>query len=107
MMQYRQKPVVIEAVPWTGDPAPIRAFCGEAASWDAASGLVIRTTEGPCHVSLGEWLLRDGTGAYVLCEPAVFAATYEPVAPAYDILTDRTPSSPDWIVTPVTPGPVE
>ena len=87
-MQYRKKPVVIEAIKWDGTNLPeVLAFTGENGSYEAMSrgghALVIRTLEdGPnreaAHVaSVGDWIIRGVQGELYPCKPDIFAATYE------------------------------
>ena len=86
-MKYRKKPVVIEAVEWTGynrdevlalvaggDPRGERVV--EMAGEDA---LRIRTLEGDMIAVPGSYIIRGVKGELYPCRPDIFAATYEPV----------------------------
>lgn len=82
-MKFRKKPVVIEAVQYTGGNLPeIESFVG-ALAYMADDELVIRTLEdgkGPSarHVaSPGDWIIKGVKGEFYPCKPDIFAATYE------------------------------
>lgn len=89
-MKFRKKPVVIEAVQWTGKNwDSIEKFAGERAqlvvkySSDGRyleySRLQIDTLEGTHVASLGDWIIKGPKGEFYPCKPDIFAATYEPV----------------------------
>jgi hypothetical protein len=85
-MKYRKKPVVIEAVQWTGSNEPeIAAFCPDA-YWDgelpinAKNGvLIVKTLEGQHVASFGDYIIRGVAGEYYPCKPKIFGETYESV----------------------------
>lgn len=89
-MKYRKKPVVIEAVRWTGkNVGEIRVFCAQSALFTAkkqrADGLVIAydlmisTLEGMLYASVGDYIIKGVNGELYPCKPDVFAKTYERV----------------------------
>jgi hypothetical protein len=90
MTQYRKKPVVIEAVQWSGDILDAEAILEFAAgdgAPDATVGfqgnkLVIYTLEGVMSGDPGDWLIRGIKGELYPCKPDIFEATYEPVIDA-------------------------
>ena len=83
-MNYRKKPVVIQAVQWTGanvdDVAALAgdAWPGEVAPNPPADSLVIATLEGEMRCEVGDWLIRGVKGEFYPCKPDIFEATYEP-----------------------------
>lgn len=95
MPMFRKKPVVIEAVQWTGDnlrqiitftdgpPETRTAHAGMM--WDqyealvAAEGLQIFTLEGSMRAAVGDWIIKGVKGEFYPCKPDIFAATYEAV----------------------------
>jgi hypothetical protein len=91
MGKYRKKPVVIEAVQWTGDNLKeVIDFTGlhESArkwTWEEYEGVVkekglkIFTLEGPHWASVGSWIIKGIQGEFYPCKPDIFEATYEPV----------------------------
>lgn len=84
MMKYRKKPVVIDAVKWTGGNiqdidamAPSREYY-----MDAATGnLIIHTLEGDHRANIGDWIIKGVKGELYPCRWDIFEETYEPVTP--------------------------
>ena len=89
-MKYRKKPVVIEAIQWTGDNLlEIITFTGlheSAAQWSweeyervvSKKGLKIFTLEGPLMASVGDWIIKGVLGEFYPCRNDIFLMTYEP-----------------------------
>lgn len=88
-MKYRKKPVVIEAVQWTGENvAEILNFgnTGPHPSWGddfkinpPAHTVEILTREGTMSAQPNDWIIRGVQGEFYPCKPDIFAATYDPV----------------------------
>lgn len=83
--KFRKKPVVIEAIRWTGDLAgagEVFDFAQETGGVVGFQGanLQIFTLEGPMLASPGDWIIRGVKGELYPCKPDIFAATYEEVA---------------------------
>lgn len=94
-MQYRKKPVVIEAMQWTGkNLAQVLAFTGKHPKWgdwftsydDYAAHVAqdhnifkVFTLEGVMEASPGDWIIRGVKGELYPCKPDIFAATYDAV----------------------------
>ena len=84
-MKYRKKPVVIEAVQWTGENLDeIFEFakgCDRTVVYPAnrPEGLIITTLEGDYIVSIGDWIIKGVQGELYPCKPDIFAATYDAV----------------------------
>ena len=90
-MKYRKKPVVIEAIKWTGDNLrEIIDFTGlnesvatwtweEYSKWVEERGLKIFTLEGVMHADIGDFIIRGVQGEFYPCKPDIFEQTYEPV----------------------------
>ena len=89
-MKYRKKPVVIDALEWTGSNLEeVMAFCAGDATYELMakgnSELVISTLEDggnreAKHVaSRGDWIIKGVQGEFYPCKPDIFAATYERV----------------------------
>ena len=93
-MKYRKKPVVIDAVQWTGDnladiihftdgrhPETKSNYAGM--KWEQYvdlvrnDGLKIFTLEGTMDASIGDWIIRGVRGEFYPCKPEIFDATYE------------------------------
>lgn len=86
MGQYRKKPVVIEAVQWTGENvAEVDAFIGDGLE-DNDDGakpgqpISIETLEGVMTAQVGDWIIRGVKGELYPCKPDIFEATYEAVS---------------------------
>ena len=81
MAKFRKKPVVIEAVLWTGqNEKEVMDFLGwRNACCDEKDGLRIHTLEGTHHASIGDWIIKGVQGEFYPCKPDIFAATYESV----------------------------
>jgi hypothetical protein len=84
MGKYRKKPVVIEAIEWTGENLhEISKFCkGDAyikETCDNGDMLVIKTLEGQHVATVGDMIIRGVQGEYYPCKPDIFEATYEEV----------------------------
>ena len=76
---YRKKPVVIEAVQWTGENhAEMCDFIDpEVFEIIPRVGLVIHTLEGDHHASPGDYIIKGVNGEFYPCKPDIFAKTYE------------------------------
>jgi hypothetical protein len=97
MSKFRKKPVVIEAMQWTGDNTSevidwVLAMGNRVARWHGAiygtadvAGLlspqyiVIDTLEGTMRADVGDWIIRGVQGEHYPCKPDIFEATYEAV----------------------------
>lgn len=83
MAKYRKKPVVIDAVLWTGDNFDeVYEFtpdvCWYPDEGDFGEGeLYISTLEGELHASVGDYIINGVKGESYVCKPDVFALTYE------------------------------
>lgn len=87
MPKFRTKPVIKEAIQWTGknwdelsqwvwdrcDKQP-----GSHASLESGR-LFIRTLEGVMHASVGDFIIKGLKGEFYPCKPDIFANTYERV----------------------------
>lgn len=77
-MKYRKKPVVIEAIQYTGEnDGEIMNFVGVTASGHRPDGIHINTLEGDMHCSPGDFVIKGVKGEFYPCKPDIFAATYE------------------------------
>lgn len=85
-MQFRKKPVVIEAEKFHPlEPFPFRdngvvrfgCNCGEDARCSLCGRFWVQTLEGPLAVSDGDWIIRGVKGEFYPCKPDIFAETYE------------------------------
>ena len=86
VQRYRKRPVVIEAVRWTGsNSGQVAELAGDAWPGNVAPNppgddLIIDTLEGEMRCQPGDWLIKGVAGEFYPCREDIFAATYEPVA---------------------------
>lgn len=78
MARYRKKPVVIEAVQWTGENAgELLRFCPGAVHHCPDPCFMIHTLEGAMKAEKGDWIIKVGTGEFFPCQPDIFEALYD------------------------------
>lgn len=94
MPKFRKKPVVVEAVRWTGSNLEeIRNFVGSDLIEDymelfSMNGtlkemlvdIAIDTLEGTMRVDYGDYIIKGVKGEFYPCKPDIFEQTYEEVA---------------------------
>lgn len=81
-MKYVKKPVVIDAIQWTGtNTQEIYDFCnsGSRDCHVIGDNLMIKTLEGTMKASAGDYIIRGVHGEHYPCKPEIFAATYQAV----------------------------
>ena len=86
---YRKKPVVIQAIRWSGTnlkevidftglhPSANKWTWEEYESVVAKDGFKIFTLEGAHMVSVGDYVIRGVKGEFYACKPDIFWMTYE------------------------------
>jgi hypothetical protein len=82
VVKFRKKPVVIDAVQWTGDN--LQDICEEFGNTesffiDGHDKLCIRTLEGIMESKSGDWIIRGVKGEFYSCDSTIFEMTYEKV----------------------------
>ena len=81
MAKYRKKPVVIEAVQWTGiNGIEVHSFLSGGTrpfQTDKDMRIEIETLEGVVTASVGDWIIRGISGEHYPCKPDIFEQTYE------------------------------
>ena len=93
MAKFRKRPVVIEAIQWTGSNWPevirwaydrgqenVRAV-GRDIKLGIMGTLEIETAEGTMAAQEGDWIICGVVGEVYPCRSDVFAKTYEAVVP--------------------------
>ncbi len=80
-MKFRKKPVVIEAIKYTGDnKQEIMDFAGTTVSTNTCyDHLTIFTLEGDHKANVGDWIIKGVKGEFYPCKPDIFEQTYEKV----------------------------
>ena len=81
-MKYRKKPVVIEAVQWTGNNyEEICKFVGKKLEAPMIqykpNELIIETIEGNHVASEGDFIIKGVHGEFYPCKPDIFEKTYD------------------------------
>jgi hypothetical protein len=82
MTFYRKKPVVIQAVQWTGENnIEILNFCSTCyiTSSGKSKDLVVSTLEGDMSASVGDFIIKGVKGEFYPCREDIFDLTYETV----------------------------
>jgi hypothetical protein len=86
MPKFRKKPVVIEAIKFTGineaKQAEYEKFVGqtlEVRSYENLLCLIIPTLEGEHIATPGDWIIKGVKGEFYPCKPDIFSASYETV----------------------------
>lgn len=111
-MRFRKKPVVIEAMQWTGTASAATPII----DWALAAGGTIRycegikcdfngaprwhgstvehlsvvTLEGTMRAEIGDWIIKGVADEFYPCRSDIFQATYEPVAEPQPSPADTT-----------------
>lgn len=98
-MKYRKKPVVIEAVQWTGlnhremwnfltgktddyiEPSGDNFYIDHS---KVAGGLIIKTLEGEHIASIGDYIIKGVSDEFYPCKADIFVKTYEPVEDSHE-----------------------
>ena len=87
---YRKKPVIIEAVRFTGSNyRDIREFTKGQSNTvfqggRVPTGLTIATLEGTMTATVGDWIIKGVKGEFYPCKPDIFEKTYEPVEASHE-----------------------
>ena len=81
-MKYRKKPVIIEAIQYTGDNyKEICDFVGKELmkSMINPSEILIETLEGYHIASVNDFIIKGVKGEHYPCKPDIFGKTYEKI----------------------------
>ncbi len=78
---YVKKPIVIEAVQFTGrNDKECLAFCPDARDpVDRKPNLIISTLEGEMLCSVGDYIIKGINGEFYPCKPDIFEQSYDKV----------------------------
>lgn len=84
MAKYRKKPIVVDAVLWTGDLMPVAELLGRATYYTVEKlagdlALYMPSFGGIMRADVGDYIIMGVKGELYPCKPDVFAATYEAV----------------------------
>ena len=84
-MKYRKKPVIIEAIQWTGlNLKEVEDFVGSDLEYNILStgthiAIKIKTLEGDMKCSKDDYVIKGVKGEFYPCKPDIFEATYEEI----------------------------
>ena len=85
-MKFRKKPIVIEAIQWTGDNFDELKDFTETDNQQTVCRIVkgtfdrdlfVDTLEGSLMASLNDWIIKGIKGEFYPCKPDIFEATYD------------------------------
>lgn len=89
-MKFRKKPVVIDAIRWTGKnwEELLKFIPSVGSDWWLKSGavgglaetsqpVILKTLEGNMQADIGDWIIKGVKGEFYPCKPDIFEATYE------------------------------
>jgi hypothetical protein len=82
MAKYRKKPIVIEAVRWTGENFADVSDLGDGIYGPYGQEkphIEIKTLEGRMRADVGDWIICGVKGEVYPCKDDIFRATYEEV----------------------------
>lgn len=78
MAKYRKRPVIIDAIEWTGkNEKQVLDFMNWRHADVEKGELYIYTLEGRMHASIGDFVIKGVAGEFYACKPEIFHATYE------------------------------
>ena len=78
VLRYRKKPVVIEAVQWTGrNFDEVNEFTGGKCYIGHLDRLYIESLEGDHQSKWGDFIIKGVQGEFYSCDQEIFAETYE------------------------------
>lgn len=79
-MEFRKKPVVVEAIQFTGENIrEILNFIKEQGGCWQDGKIIIFTLEGNMIATQMDWIIKGVNGENYPCKPDIFEKTYEPV----------------------------
>ncbi|WP_339182868.1 hypothetical protein [Paenibacillus sp. FSL R5-0701] len=77
MPKFRKRPVVIEAIQWTGEN--LDEVADMDLNYEIRDGMIlIPTLEGTMVADHGDWIIKGVNGEFYPCKPDIFEKTYDP-----------------------------
>ena len=84
MKKFRKKPVVIEAIQWTGENiVDVTEFMHSCSGFNInkfTKTVIIETLEGTMSASKDDYIIKGVQGEFYPCKPDIFEQTYETVS---------------------------
>jgi uncharacterized pyridoxamine 5'-phosphate oxidase family protein len=83
-MKFRKKPVIIDAIQWTGkNTNDVLHFCNKnttlAILGENKDFIMIATLEGRIQANINDWIIKGIKEEYYPIKPDIFESTYEQV----------------------------
>lgn len=106
MRTYRKKPVVIQAVQWTGEnEVEVQDFLKLTdhahVGYVKGSYVDIGTLEGVMVASIGDYIIKGVKGEFYPCKPDIFEMTYDPTSMV--VVTRWGQGGAPWLILKGTP----
>lgn len=84
MTKYRKRPVVIEAIQWTGyNTYEVIDFAGKNVATEKfdkdTDTLLVKTLEGTMKANIGDYIIKGIANEFYPCNEKIFYQTYEKV----------------------------
>lgn len=79
MAKFRKKPVVIEAIQFTGNMAEMEMFVSNGRYGEDDTHFFIQTLEGEMRADLNDWIIKGVNSEFYPIKEEIFCKTYEPV----------------------------
>lgn len=83
MLKYATKVVFVEALRWDGEPTTFQSLTrllGDTIALRPNATLVVLTPEGPRSAELGDWVVKERSGAAFPMNDSMFSRKFEPWA---------------------------
>lgn len=81
-MKFRKRPIVIEAIQWTGynfdEISRFTQYAAHSPSFEMDT-VTIPTLEGDMVAHEDDWIIKGVEGEFYPCKPGIFAKTYEAI----------------------------
>ena len=89
-MKYRKKPVVIDAVQWTGDNVNditkfVEGVPDRIIEFIDGGFVKIKTLEGVMTANPGDYIIKGVKGEFYPCKPDIFKQTYDEISEELDL----------------------
>jgi len=78
--RYRKRPVIVEALQWTGQNTIELAIFLRGVAWQFThDGIHVDTLEGTMLAKETDWIVKGVLGEFYPCKDAAFLLTYEEI----------------------------
>jgi hypothetical protein len=80
-MKFKKKPIIIDAIQYTGDNATeiLHWMFPDLENDAEANELTIKTLEGEMKVSKNDWVIKGVNGEFYPCKPDIFDKSYDKI----------------------------